>query len=322
MVERAGTLDYQAREIFNDVRSPASLLFMKLNADTQYLKPGQILIVADPDTPYQLTMQILNTLRLAKNKTNAALIGVSNDDASFMHKHYGVIAALTNGGGNLLSTAGDLGEKYFNTIEQTLKKIEATYQNQFLTRGTLISQQFFVERNQLLNQLNGLVNKPLLKFLSRYTIKFKQYENLKRALNLSSKSIVHEWSTVGIGVIPGYSYYVDNAARAARFLKTGGYIGIGLSFTGTTSEVVRACTIGREDICRTVAFKEYSKFALSTGGGLVGGVWGSSAMVGVCAAVGLATVGVGGVACAAIGSIAGGYAGSVAGEKLFNVFLE
>lgn len=54
----------------------------------------------------------------------------------------------------------------------------------------------------------------------------------------------------------------------------------------------------------------------------MGGVWGSSAMVGVCAAVGLATVGVGGVACAAIGSIAGGYAGSVAGEKLFNVFLE
>lgn len=123
VVERAGTLDYQARELFNDVRSPASLLFMKLNADTQYLKPGQILIVADPDTPYQLTMQILNTLRLAKNKTNAALIGVSNDDASFMHKHYGVIAALTNGGGNLLSTAGDLGEKYFNAIEQTLKKL-------------------------------------------------------------------------------------------------------------------------------------------------------------------------------------------------------
>lgn len=56
VVEKPGTLDYQARELFRDVRSPAASLFMKLNADTQYLKPGQILIVADTDTPSQQTM--------------------------------------------------------------------------------------------------------------------------------------------------------------------------------------------------------------------------------------------------------------------------
>lgn len=47
---------------------------------------------------------------------------------------------------------------------------------------------------------------------------------------------------------------------------------------------------------------------------MAGGAWGSSAKVGVCAAVG-----VGGVACAAVGSVAGGYAGRVAGEKLINM---
>lgn len=320
VVERPGNLDFQARELFRNVRSPAASLFMKLNAGTQWLKPGQILIVADPESP--LTNQMLQPLQQARQKTSDAVAAVSVEEAKFMQKHYGMIAGLTYAGDKIFGTVGDAGEKYFSQIEQTLKKIEASYQNQFRTQGTLISQQFFVERNQLLNQLKELVNKPLLKSLARHTVKFRQYENMKRALNLSSRSIVHEWSTVGMSGIPGYSYYVGNAARAARFLKAGGYIGIGFSFLGTTNEVAKACTTGREGECRKVAFKEYAKFVFSTGGGMTGGAWGSGAMIGVCAAVGVATVGVGGVACAAVGSIAGGYAGSVAGEKMVDMFLE
>lgn len=162
----------------------------------------------------------------------------------------------------------------------------------------------------------------MLGALASNTVKFREYENMKRALNLSSRSIVHEWSTAGMGGIPGYSYYVGNAARAARFLKAGGYIGIGFSFLGTTNEVANACTTGREGECKKVAFREYANFAFSTGGGMVGGAWGSSTMIGVCAEVGVATAGVGGVACAAVGSIAGGYAGNVVGEKVVSVFLE
>lgn len=321
VVERAGTLDYQARELFRDVRSPATSLFMKLNADTQYLIPGQILIVADPDTPAQQTMQMLSTLRQAKNKTNAAFIGVGSDDASFMQKHYGMIAALTGAGDKLFGTAGDAGEKYFNAIEQTLKKIEASYQNQYRTQGTLIGQQFFVERNQLLLQLKQLVNKPLLKSLARYTVKFQQYDNMKRALNLSSRSIVHEWSTVGMGGIPGYSYYVGNAARAARFLKMGGYIGIGFAFAGTSNDVVNACTKGREGECGKIAVRDYTKFAVGTGAGMFGGAWGGSAGLAGCAAIGIMTAGAGGVACAVVGSLAGGYIGSAVGEKVVDYLL-
>lgn len=321
VVERPGTLEYQARELFRDVRSPAASLFMKHNADTRYLKPGQILIVADPDTPDHLTMQMLKALLQAKNKTNSALIGVDNDDAGFMHKHYGMIAALTGAGDKVFGITGDAGEKYFSAIEQTLKKIEASYQNQFRTQGTLISQQFFVERNKLLNQLKELVNKPLLKSLTRHIVKFQQYENMKRALNLSSRSIVHEWSTVGLGGIPGYSYYVGNAARAARFLKMGGYIGIGFAFVGTSNEVVNACSIGREGECRKIAVRDYTKFAIGTGGAMYAGAWGGSAALAACTAIGIATAGAGGVACAAVGSLMGGYVGSMAGEKAVDYLL-
>ncbi|MFC0138817.1 hypothetical protein ACFFJN_01010, partial [Erwinia mallotivora] len=168
---------------------------------------------------------------------------------------------------------------------------------------------FFVERNQLLNQLKELVNKPLLKSLARYTVKFRQYENLKRALNLSSKSIVHDWSTAGLGGIPGYSYYVGNAARAARFLKSGGFIGIGFSFLSTTNEVTHACTTGREGECGKIAFKNYSKFGLSTVLGVGGGAVGATAGGAICVGPGIVTApagGVGGLACAVVGSVAGG----------------
>jgi hypothetical protein len=293
---------------------------MKLNTGTQWLKPGQILIVADPESP--LTNQMLQPLQQARQKTSDAVAAVSVEEAKFMQKHYGMIAGLTYAGDKIFGTVGDAGEKYFSQIEQTLKKIEASYQNQFRTQGTLISQQFFVERNQLLNQLKELVNKPLLKSLARHTVKFRQYENMKRALNLSSRSIVHEWSTVGMSGIPGYSYYVGNAARAAKFLKYGGYIGIGFSFAGTTNDVVDACTKGREGECSKIAFKKYSKFTSGTFAGMTGGTLGASAGIGVCVAVGVVTAGAGGVACAAVGSLVGGAIASSASDRLMDLWLK
>ncbi|WP_168398415.1 hypothetical protein [Erwinia amylovora] len=321
IVERPGNLDFQARELFRDTRSPAASLFMKLNADTQWLKPGQILIVADPDTTAPVTTQMLHKLRQAKQNTNNALIGVSAEDAGFLQKHYGMIAGLTSAGDKIFGTAGDVGEKYFSAIEQTLKKIEASYQNQYRTQGTLIGQQFYAERNQLLHQLKELVNKPLVKSLARHSVKFRPYEDMRRALNLSSRSIVHEWSTSGVTGIPGYSTYVGNAAKAARFLKYGGYIGIGFAFAGTTNDVADACTKGREGECGKIAIKEYTEFATGTVTGIAGGALGASAGMGICVAVGIVTAGAGGVACAAVGSLVGGTVASSANDYIIDRWL-
>ncbi|GLR10961.1 hypothetical protein GCM10007905_36810 [Mixta theicola] len=42
VVEQPGTLDFQATMLFRDCHSPAARLFMQNNADTPWLKPGQI----------------------------------------------------------------------------------------------------------------------------------------------------------------------------------------------------------------------------------------------------------------------------------------
>lgn len=217
-----------------------------------------------------LTPDTMRLLRLTKQNVNRTIAPMTTDDAGFLQRNYGAIAALTSAGDKLFGTASDVGEKYFRQIESTLQKIERSYQSQFRSQGSLISQQFYAERAALFAELKVMVNKPVLSRLVQKAVKFKPYEDMRHALNLSSKSIVHEWSTAGVGAIRGYATYLDGASRAATFMKSGGYIAIAFSGLNATNEVMYACTAGREGDCPKVAVKEYSQFGFSTGGAILG----------------------------------------------------
>ncbi|MDO2439017.1 hypothetical protein [Enterobacter nematophilus] len=301
IVQQPGTLDFQARLLFNNPNSDAARYFMQVNSDMQWSKPGQMLIL---DAPGSNNAVQLKQLQLAKNKVNGALADLNSGEANFFNHHFSTIAAVTNFMDKSLGVVADAGEKYFSEIEKKLKSIELAYQNQYRAQGTLISQQFFVERQRLFSELDGLLNK-----LSRLTLKMKSYNELKHALGLSSRSIVHEWSTAGVASIRGYSTYVDNASKAARFLKAGGWLAIGFAGANTTNEVYNACTTGREQSCTKVAVKKYSSFGASLAGGIYGGKYGAMAGAGVCVALGVATGGVGLLACSIVGAAAGGYVG-------------
>ncbi len=301
IVQQPGTLDFQARLLFNNPNSDAARYFMQVNSDAQWSKPGQMLIL---DAPGNNNSVQLKQLQLAKKKVNSALADLNSGEANFFNQHFSTIAAVTNFMDKSLGVVADAGEKYFSEIEKKLKSIELAYQNQYRTQGTLISQQFFIERQRLFSELDGLLNK-----LSRLTLKMKPYNELKHALGLSSRSIVHEWSTAGVASIRGYSTYIDNASKVARFLKAGGWLAIGFAGANTTNEVYNACTVGREQSCSKVAVKKYSSFGASLAGGIYGGKYGAMAGAGVCVALGVATGGVGLLACSIVGAAAGGYVG-------------
>ena len=281
IVQQPGTLDFQTRLLFNDPNSDAARYFMQVNSDVQWSKPGQMLILGAPGSNNSVQ---LKQLQLAKKKVNGALADLNSGEANFFNQHFSTIAAVTNFMDKSLGVVADAGEKYFSEIEKKLKSIELAYQNQYRAQGTLISQQFFVERQRLFSELDSLLNK-----LSRLTLKMKPYNELKHALGLSSRSIVHEWSTAGVASIRGYSTYIDNASKAARFLKAGGWLAIGFAGVNTTNEVYNACTVGREQSCSKVAVKKYSSFGASLAGGIYGGKYGAMAGAGVCVALGVAT---------------------------------
>ncbi|MEG6244662.1 hypothetical protein UXP92_00075 [Enterobacter hormaechei] len=314
VVQQPGTLDFQARQLFGTARNEKSEYFMQLNKDTAWLKPGQILIVADPLGDNQA--QQINSLAIAKKKVTNAFATLDGATAEFLKNNYDNIKAITGWGDTIVGGVSGTGESYFKQIENILIKIEATYQNQYRTQGALFGQQFYAERNALFAQL-----KPLLNKITKKQLKFKDYADLKRALGLSTKSIVHEWSTVGIGAIPGYSTYIDRAARISSYLKAGGWVALGFSFMNTSNEVYHACTTGREHECSRVAVTEYSKF----GGGVAGAALGSSLAAPVCLALGVPTAGTGTLICGlvvgAVGAAGGTQIGGFAGEQLNNLIF-
>lgn len=313
VVQQPGTLDFQARLLFNNANSEAARYFMQINKDTPWVKPGQILIVADPANSNQAYQ--LNHLIAAKQKVNAAMTITDNSVADFLNRNYENIAALTSWGDKLVGNASEAGEKYFKRIETLLIKIEQTYQNQFRTQGALIGQQFYAERNALFAEL-----KPLLNKISRMALKIKAYESIKKALGLSTRSIVHEWSTVGVGAIPGYSSYISRSAKAASYMKAGGWVSLGFSFMSTSNDVYHACTTGRENECGKVVIKEYSKFGGGAAGAAFGGTFAVAQTAAICAALGVPTAGTGTLVCGIVvgfASTAGGaWLGTKAGEAI------
>lgn len=315
VVQQPGTLDFQARQLFGSSQNETSEYFMQLNRDTAWLKPGQILIVADPHNENQ--SHIINSLVNAKKKVNAALATIDASTADFLNKNYDKIKSITFWGDTVVGNASGIGDSYFKQIESILVKIESTYQNQFRTQGTLIGQQFYIERNALFSQL-----KPLLNKITKKQLRFKDYVDLKRALGLSTKSIVHEWSTVGIGAIPGYSTYIDRVSKITAYMKAGGWVALGFSFMSTSNDVYHACTVDREDECGKVAVTEYSKF----GGGVAGAALGSTFAAPICLALGVPTAGAGTLVCwliigaagAAGGTKIGGFVGEQIGSLIFS----
>lgn len=315
VVQRPGSLTEQAMWLYGTRNMPAANYFLQLNADVAWAKPGQILIVADPEgNNHPAAMSALAT---AKATTNNSLAHLSVDEASFFHQHYKSIAAITNFMDTASGLISDAGEKYFNEISKKLTAIEVAYQNQHITSGSLISEQFYAERRRLFSELDSLLNR-----FSRLIINLRPYDKLKSALNLSSSSIVHDWQTAGVGAIRGYSTYVDGAAKATRIIKTGGWIAVGFSALNTTNTVYDACTVNRKNECLQVAVTEYSAFVGSTFAGLYGAMGASIAMRGACLAFGVATGPVGFLTCNVVSSVAGGLIASKGTEKIVKKVME
>lgn len=72
VVQQAGTLDFQARLLFNKPDSEAARYFMQMNRDTRWLKPGQILILNAPgaENAVQLKQLQMQSKRLMEHWQN------------------------------------------------------------------------------------------------------------------------------------------------------------------------------------------------------------------------------------------------------------
>jgi hypothetical protein len=93
----------------------------------------------------------------------------------------------------------------------------------------------------------------------------KDHSKLKTSPSISSNSLIHHWDKARApGQIPGYSAHVEAISRAAKYIKAGGYISIGLRGVSSLLAIQQVCNGDSTAACEKVKFTEGGKFAGST----------------------------------------------------------
>lgn len=271
----------------------AEALFSTLNVSGQEYQAGSIMLLVDPDK--QDNEQIAH-MKAAKARIDAALAPLTTKQANFLYRHRDTVAmfaAVSSTASDTTGYAGQVAEAakgYFERIENILMQIQDAYKNQYITRGTLIGEQFFVERQRLLGQLDNV-----LKMFMKQRFIFTEYTDLKSALGLSSRSITHHWNETGVGDIEGYATHIEKMAKYVKMMETAGKVGVWLSAFDTAAKITEACTTGRD--CEKTAFTSVGEFSGSLASGALAGklIQGGVADA-ICAVVlGAATIEAGGV---------------------------
>lgn len=312
--------------LFDNMPVSALTKFSALNPDLEdIVKAGTLIVLSDPNNTSCTYAE--SQLMQAAHQVKAALAPLTPDEADFMHRHAAEIVSFTGQTSTWLGVSAAVMEKHLAQMAKTLKDVEELHQNSFLKHGHLNSPEFFTQRKALLNQLDAhLLKSTRLRSLTTMS----DHHKLKNALGISSRSLVHHWKEAGgPRSINGYSTHVDAVSKAAKYMKAGGYIGIGIGGVSGVLAIQEVCRGKDAQACRKIKFTEGGKFAVSTGAGMLGGHVGYLASPFVCAALGVST-GVVGVACVAAliggsawgGTELGGMGGEWAGETLYEAITQ
>jgi uncharacterized Zn-binding protein involved in type VI secretion len=283
--------------------------FRALNPASDHVKAGSLIVLSDPNNS-SCTYQESQLMQAAE-QVKAALDPLTPDEADFMFRHAAEIATFTGQTSTWLGVSAAMMEQHLNRMRDTLLAMERLHQDSYRQYGHLRSPQFFQDRKHLLSQLDAhLLNSTRL----RSHTSLGDHPKLKTALGISSRSLVHRWDKAGgPGQIPGYATHVNATSRAAKYMQTGGYIGIGLGAVSSLLAIQEVCSGGSEAACEKVWFTEGGKFMGSTAGGIAGAVVGKVVSTEACVA--LKRTPVGGVICVLIGTGVGAWGGTSGGEK-------
>lgn len=307
------------RELYGDASAKPEH-FDRLNPGIRSrVLPGEMIVLGDPSA-HECTVEEARLMDVAA-RVNQEIHELTEDEARFLANNYDFLEFMVSSGSAGLGAGAFAISQQLNSIKASLTELEELHQRTYTRYGHLNHETFYNERRSIFKRLDFALGK-----VAKSGLSLDGDASLKRALGLSSKSIVHHWKSSGVGDIPGYSTHFSKLARAAKFANGVGYAGIGLGFTGATLAVKQACTFGTDKACEKAPFTEFGRFGGSTFGGWIGGATGVYA----CVAIGGATAGVGGVACALIfgggvsvgGAALGGTTGQQFGEKVYELIVE
>ncbi|TCT66769.1 peptidoglycan-binding domain-containing protein [Vibrio crassostreae] len=204
--------------------------------------------------------------------------------------------------------------QHLNNIKGVLLEINDLYVSQVAMAsktGGINNGSFIGERAALFKKLDGS-----FAGLSKRSVNLSIYTQVKRGLNLSTKSVIHNADEIlKTGVVKELGKRIGNIAIGISAARGLGYVGLLVGAVSGVDNAYDACKVDGSGECGKTISRELGGFI----GGLYGGVEGGAAgaalfvlVVGVTAsAPALAIAAISG---AVIGGAVGGVAGSTAGK--------
>ena len=316
------TTGEQLKAALFPVQNPAVISkFEALNPNLGNLNAGSMIVLSDPNN-LQCTREEAILMQAAA-KTNDALKELSPEEADFMVRHRDEIETFLARGATAIGIGEAIFSRHLDDVQKLMKDIEALHVRTFQATGGLRSAEFFAERKRLLTQLN-----TNLTALTRKSIGLPDHPNLKSALGISSRSLVHRWTIAGgAEQIPGYATHIEGVSKAAKYVKAGGWIGTAIGGGASYMKVQDVCTAGNAEACKKVKFTEAGGFSGGiVGGALAGMVLTSPVVASVCVGLTIPSGGLAGLACGIVvvgtGAFSAGYIGGELGEGLGEVIYE
>ncbi|MFJ3484855.1 PAAR domain-containing protein [Pseudomonas sp. NPDC090202] len=320
IVPKSNTVEKLKAELFTSPTTAVLDKFRALNPELgPQVKAGQMIVLSDPTNTQCTEVEAL--LMTAAQRVNDILQNMTPEEADFMTRHGKEIESFLSHGSTSVGVAETALGKHMESIKVLMQDIDRLHSDTLAKHGHLKSEEFFARRRQLLSsldkQLNGLTKK---------SIGFPDHPKLKTALGISSRSLVHQFRLTGTyQQSAGYLTHLEGVAKAAKYIKGGGYVGIAVGGAASAVKVQNVCAKGDDQACEKIKYTESGAFIGGlTGGFFVGNAISASA-VPICIALGVPTGGVGTAVCAVgvVGtvSLASGKffekAGELAGELIY-----
>ncbi|WJN48176.1 MULTISPECIES: PAAR domain-containing protein [Pseudomonas] len=296
---------------------PRSIL-ERLNPTYQRgFKAGEIFVIGDGLRRPVCTREELIAMSAAK-QAREALAKLTPEEAEFMMRHQAEIAGLLSDVSLAMGVSEAMVGKSLDELSDILRKIEDLHKDQFIKHGHLRHPEFFAERQKLFKQLSANLNATVL----NKRLNLGNHESLRRDLGISSRSLVHHRTKAGGPThIPGYSTHLDKLAKMAKYLKTGGRIGVTIGGIGSAIKVSEVCKEGNSKACEKVKVTEASNFSGGLAGGWAAGKVTARVSAKVCWRFGSGTLACG-IVITGAGALAGSVGGMEYGEKLGELVFE
>ena len=332
-VERTQSKDLMFESLFTDQTSKAQRTLIKqhnfhLNS---MVREGEIVVIPTTKAITEKDKKAVADLQEEAKAASIELAKLSPEEVVTANRHFELfdyqmceiektkglppeyLAYASMGVGAVAAGVG----KHLSNISNILEEVNSLYVSQVAMAsrtGGMNYGVFVAERAALLSKLDGS-----FAMLSKRTIAIPAYVQVRKALKLHTKSIIHNADEIiKSGWVPNLGKRIAKIAIAMKGMKSIGYVGLGLAAASSVDNIYDACSVDGTGECGKTVTKEVVGFI----GGLVGGSYGgTAAVVLVLGVVGTASAPV--IAVATVGAfVVGGAVGGTYGGKGASAFVD